>query len=83
MTRQSVSFTTPNNTWVKSQVDNNEYKNKSELINDLVRKARLKQEKIEFIRSKLMKSETNGFVSQNQDEILTEIKKGLNFGKTI
>lgn len=83
MTRQSVSFTSPNNNWIESQVEKNEYKNKSELINDLVRKARLKQEKIDFIREKLIKAEQNEFVPQDQDEILEEIKKGLNLGKKI
>jgi len=83
MTRQSVSFTPPNNDWIQSKVDNKEYKNKSELINELVRQARVKQEKVDFIRSKLMQAEQKGFVSQDKDEILAEIKKGLNLEEKI
>jgi len=40
MGRQSISFTQPNDDWLKSQVDNNEYSSKSELVNDLIRQAR-------------------------------------------
>ncbi len=40
MTRQSISFTKPNDEWLKSQVDSKEYSSKSELINDLIRQAR-------------------------------------------
>ncbi len=83
MTRQSVSFTTPNNAWIESQVENNEYKNKSELINDLVRKARAKQEKTDFIRAKLTAAEKKGFTSKDQNEILSEIKKDLTLGEKI
>ena len=83
MTRQSVSFTDPNNAWIQSQVEKNEYKNKSELINDLVRKARVKQEKLDFIRGKLITAEKNGFSNQSQDDMLAEIKKGLNIGKQL
>lgn len=83
MTRQSVSFTEPNNAWIESQVENKEYKNKSEVINDLVRKARAKQEKLDFIRQKLIQAEEGGFISQNKSELLAEFKKDLNIDKKI
>ena len=77
MTRQSISFTIPNDNWLKSQIDNQEYKSKSEVINDLVRKARAKEEEIEIIRKKLVQAEKSGFVNQNKQEILSEFKKDL------
>jgi antitoxin ParD1/3/4 len=81
MTRQSVSFTAPNNEWLEAQIQNKEYKNKSELINDLVRKERAKQQKTDFIRAKLIAAEQKGFTSNNQQEILAAIKKDLSLGK--
>jgi antitoxin ParD1/3/4 len=36
MRRQSISFTEPNDEWLKSQVDSKEYSSKSELINNLM-----------------------------------------------
>lgn len=43
MARQSISFTEPNDEWLKAQVDKNEYSSKSELVNDLIRQARKQQ----------------------------------------
>ncbi|MGK0308964.1 MAG: antitoxin ParD1/3/4, partial [Urechidicola sp.] len=40
MGRQSISFTQPNDEWLKNQVDRKEYSTKSELVNDLIRQAR-------------------------------------------
>mgnify|MGYP001627883988 CR=1 FL=1 len=39
MGRQSISFTEPNDEWLKAQIDAKEYTSKSELVNDLVRQA--------------------------------------------
>ena len=77
MTRQSISLTTPNNDWLNTQVASEEFKSKSELVNDLIRKARIHQEEIEYIRAKLIYAENSGFVNQNKDEILADIKKDL------
>jgi len=60
MARQSISFTKPNDEWLKVQVNNEEYSSKSELINDLIRQARNQQVQIDWIRSKLDKSESSG-----------------------
>ena len=40
MSRQSITFTKPNDEWLKTQVDSQEYSSKSEVINDLIRQAR-------------------------------------------
>ncbi len=70
MPRQSISFTPPNDEWLKAQVDSEEYTSKSEVVNDLIRKAR----EIELIRMRLIQSEQSGFTQQTRAEILTEIK---------
>ena len=49
MTRQSISFTQPNDEWLKSQVEKKEYSTKSELVNDLIRQARKQQTQIDWI----------------------------------
>ena len=53
MARQSISFTEPNDEWVKAQVESKEYSSKSELINDLIRQARKQNAQIDWIRAKL------------------------------
>ena len=77
MTRQSISFTAPNNDWLTTQVQSEEYTSKSEVVNDLIRKARAQQSEIEFIREKLIKSEQSGFTDLNRNEILAKSKEEL------
>lgn len=78
MSRQSISFTKPNDDWLKSQVENNEYSSKSELVNDLIRQARKQQIQIDWIRAKLEKAEKSGFTNDSKDQILNESKSLLN-----
>ena len=77
MTRQSISFTSPNNDWLKAQVESKEYASKSDVVNDLIRKARAEEREKEFIRAKLIRAEQSGFISQSRDEILAEFKERL------
>ena len=78
MARQSISFTKPNDEWLKAQVENDEYSSKSELVNDLIRQARSQQAQIDWIRAKLEKSERNGFTDETKDQILKQSKSLLN-----
>ena len=78
MARQSISFTKPNDEWLKVQVNNEEYSSKSELINDLIRQARNQQVQIDWIRVKLDKSESSGFTDDSKKQILKQSKSLLN-----
>lgn len=77
MARQSISFTKPNDEWLKAQVDNKEYSSKSELINDLVRQARKQQVQVDWIRAKLEKAQNSGFTNDNKEDILAQSKSLL------
>lgn len=74
MARQSISFTQPNDEWLKNQVENKEYASKSELINDLIRQARKQQVQIDWIHAKLEKAENSGFTKLTKAQILAEAK---------
>jgi antitoxin ParD1/3/4 len=78
MRRQSISFTEPNDEWLKSQIDNKEYSSKSELVNDLIRQARNQQKQIDLIRLKLDKAEKSEFTTDSKSEILKQSKSMLN-----
>ena len=78
VSRQSISFTKPNDEWLKAQVDNKEYSSKSELINDLIRQARKQQIQIDWIRAKLEKAESSGFTNDSKESILAQSKSLLN-----
>ncbi len=82
MSRQSISFTDPNDEWLKKNVGTGgEYKSNSEAINDLIRKARKEQDEIEYIRAKLIASEKSveqgSWVEKDRDEILKGFKDRL------
>ncbi len=78
MRRQSISFTEPNDEWLKSQIDNKEYSSKSELVNDLIRQARNQQQQIDLIRLKLDRAEKSGFTTDSKAKILKQSKDLLN-----
>ena len=74
MPRQSITLTEQNDAWLRNHVDDiQDYANKSELINDLIRQAR----RAEAINLKLVKAEQNPFVSQSKEEMLAEFKAEL------
>ncbi len=74
MKRQSISFTDPNDEWMKSQIASKEYSSKSEIVNDLIRQARNQQKQIDWIRLKLEKAEESGFTNDTKDQILQQSK---------
>jgi antitoxin ParD1/3/4 len=78
MSRQSISFTEPNDEWLKAQVNGKEYSSKSELVNDLIRQARKQQVEIDWVRTKLKKAENSGFTNESKNEILAQSKTLLN-----
>lgn len=79
MARQSISLTKPNDQWLKSLVESEEYSSKSEIVNDLIRKERDRQNELLWLRAKLQKSEdrllVEGLVTQTPEELLADIKK--------
>lgn len=78
MRRQSISFTEPNDEWLKRQIESKEYSSKSELVNDLIRQARNQQQQIDLIRLKLDRAEKSGFTTDSKSDILKQSKKLLN-----
>jgi antitoxin ParD1/3/4 len=78
MSRQSITFTKPNDDWLKSIVSSQEYSSKSEIVNDLIRQARKQQTQIDWINSKLEKAEKSGFTKATKSQILKESKSRLN-----
>lgn len=73
MTRQSISLTKPNDEWLKAQVESEEFNSKSEVVNDLIRKAR----EIEFVRAKLIAAEQAGFSDRTPEQIRQDVKDRL------
>lgn len=84
MSRQSITFTEPNDSWLKSQVESKEYSSKSDVINDLIRQARRNSEEKELLRAKLISAEKSGFSQRTPQQIMAEAKERLkNSGEKI
>jgi antitoxin ParD1/3/4 len=77
MVRQSISFTAPNDKWLNSLVESEEYSSKSEVVNDLIRKARERQEQLDKLRAKLIRAEKSGFTNLTMDEIREKAREEL------
>ncbi|MBF0695384.1 MAG: type II toxin-antitoxin system ParD family antitoxin [Flavobacterium sp.] len=78
MARQSISLTQPNDEWLKTQVNLQEYSSKSELVNDLIRQARKQQNQVNWLKAKLEKAEASGFTTDGKEEIRSRSKENLN-----
>jgi antitoxin ParD1/3/4 len=78
MARQSISLTQPNDEWLKSQVDLQEYSSKSEIVNDLIRQARNQQAQVNWLQAKLEKAEHSGFTVDSKEDIRNQSKSLFN-----
>ena len=69
-TRASLSISTPNEKWIQGQIDSGEFSSRSEVINDLIRKAR----EIEAVRTRLIAAEQSaveqGWVDETAQQLL-------------
>jgi antitoxin ParD1/3/4 len=77
MARQSISLTAPNDQWLNSLVESEEYSSKSEIVNDLIRRARAQQNELELIRARLIKAENSGFITHSAEQLRSEFKEEL------
>ena len=75
MARQTITVNEPNDRWMKEKIQGNEYGSKSELINDLIRRQREKEEERIWLRNELIKGEESGLSSKSMAEVLEEAKK--------
>lgn len=75
MIRQSISLTSPNDDWLKTLLDSEEYSSKSEIVNDLIRRARERQGEIHAIRSHLINAENSGFSTKTPQDMLEGFKQ--------
>ena len=77
MARQSITFTAPNDHWLSSLVESEEYKSKSEIVNELIRRARAQQNELELIRARLTRAENSNFITQSAEDLRSEFKEEL------
>lgn len=77
MTRQSFSLTRPNDEWLTQMVAKEEFTTKTEIVNSLIRQARLDQQYRDLVVARLKKAEAAEFTSDSLDEIRQEARRLL------
>lgn len=77
MARQSITLTQPNDDWLNDLVMRNEYASKSEVVNDLIRRAREEQERLQLLRLQLQRGEESGFIEVTKEELQNALRKSL------
>ncbi len=78
MTRQSISLTDANNEWLLSQVASGEYTSKNDVLNDIIRRQRRKEQALQEIRDALSAGEQSGFTDLTVSDIRTQARTELN-----
>lgn len=73
--RATLSISEPNAKWIQAQIDSKEFSSRSEVLNDLIRRAR----EIETVRDRLKAAEDSvqesGWVRKTPDEMLESFKE--------
>ena len=57
MPRQSITISPPNDSWLRSQLESEEFSSKSEVVNDLIRQARRQEDVKQRLISALIDGE--------------------------
>lgn len=74
-TRASLSISRPNDEWIQAQIASGEFSSRSEVVNDLIRRAR----EIEVIRQRLIAAEQSvaarGWVTDTPQDMLDGFKE--------
>lgn len=77
MPRQSITLSASNDSWLKQQADGEEFQNKSEVINNLIRDARKDNDRLDWVRAALIEGENSGTSTRTPEEIRATVKKAL------
>ncbi|SFL26164.1 putative addiction module antidote protein, CC2985 family [Nitrosomonas aestuarii] len=77
MTKQSVNVTPPNDDWLNAKVASKEYPNKTDIINDLIRREREREEKFKTLKAAIEKGLTSDMTEDNVLDIMQRVEKRM------
>ena len=77
MAKQSVNFTPPNDNWLKAKVTSKEYPNKTDLVNELIRREREREEKFQTLKAAIEKGLASGITDDSVLDIMRRVEKRL------
>lgn len=73
MSRASISISPPNDEWIQAQIESEEFSSRSEVVNDLIRKARKESDELQAIRAALIEGENSGTSTKSPDDIINAV----------
>jgi antitoxin ParD1/3/4 len=77
MTKQSVNFTPPNDDWLNAKVASKEYPNKTDIVNDLIRREREREEKFKALKAAIEEGLASGVSDKTVEDIRNDVLKRL------
>ena len=77
MTKQSVNFTPPNDDWLNAKVASKEYPNKTDIINDLIRREREREEKFKTLKAAIEKGLASDITENDVLDIMQRVEKRM------
>ena len=77
MTKQSVNVTPPNDDWLNAKVASKEYPNKTDIINDLIRREREREEKFKTLKAAIEKGLASDITENDVLDIMQRVEKRM------
>lgn len=77
MTKQSVNFTPPNDDWLNAKVASKEYPSKTDVVNDLIRREREREDKFNTLRAAIEEGLASGISEKTVEEIRNNVLERL------
>lgn len=77
MTKQSVNFTPPNDDWLNAKVASKEYPNKTDIVNDLIRREREREEKFKALKAAIEEGLASGVSEDSVPDIMQRVEKRM------
>jgi len=77
MTKQSVNFTPPNDDWLNAKVASKEYPNKTDIVNDLIRREREREEKFKALKAAIEEGLASGVSDKTVEDIRNDVLRRL------
>ena len=74
-THESLSISEPNEKWIQAQIDSKAFSNRSEVLNELVRRARQTEAIRERLKEAELSAEELGWVTKTPEEMLDGFKE--------
>lgn len=77
MAKPSVNFTPPNDNRLNAKVTGKEYPNKTDLVNDLIRREREREEKFQTLKAAIETGLASGITDDSVLDIMQRVEKRM------